>query len=423
MSSKWTTDAVDKLSKEAMDQVRQMIELFAWIVSYDNLNLPFMVFSQTLDKKTEFGCGTAAIVHVKKDAPKFTPQDFRELQQLRREGMKNPISALEILELDEGQEDNLLRFLEYEVLQCLLDAPEFEISTYPYRKDKVLDRPVPIHELPCGPDHRSYQYMLGTMSISEASYEGNIQVMADIKRQLGIKTLRQRKEFSQKRIVYWLGDQLTTSRLRGVYRFCCQDRNSEERFDDGLPVWGLCHGMFTWAKSLHKQHLGDSLGFGFSHAFTLLEQDSLHKTATQGPFHEKFERVMRQVLEAHLRACWCIVGDVSNIEQLRECTASQLREMAAGIVERFGSTIAINQQMDLHPDEIDEVRLEASMIIRDLLYYFTYKRAIRMGDIGLIEAMLPYLLYRFIGGRNSHYATEILETLQGLHREWPQSVS
>jgi hypothetical protein len=36
--------------------------------------------------------------------------------------------------------------------------------------------------------------------------------------------------------------------------------------------------------------------------------------------------------------------------------------------------------------------------------------------------MLPHLLFRFIGGRNSNYATEILELLQGLHREWTPEV-
>ena len=36
--------------------------------------------------------------------------------------------------------------------------------------------------------------------------------------------------------------------------------------------------------------------------------------------------------------------------------------------------------------------------------------------------MLPTLLFRFTGGGNSKYATEVLELLQGLHREWPPAV-
>ncbi|KIK78211.1 hypothetical protein PAXRUDRAFT_81112, partial [Paxillus rubicundulus Ve08.2h10] len=35
---------------------------------------------------------------------------------------------------------------------------------------------------------------------------------------------------------------------------------------------------------------------------------------------------------------------------------------------------------------------------------------------------LPYLLFRFAGGKNSKYTIEILELLQCLHREWPADV-
>jgi hypothetical protein len=46
-------------------------------------------------------------------------------------------------------------------------------------------------------------------------------------------------------------------------------------------------------------------------------------------------------------------------------------------------------------------------------------RAVSFGDIGLLEDLLPRLLFRFIGGGSSNYLIEILELLQGLHREWP----
>lgn len=45
--------------------------------------------------------------------------------------------------------------------------------------------------------------------------------------------------------------------------------------------------------------------------------------------------------------------------------------------------------------QADELKTQATMFMRDML------------------------LVRFVGGRNSHYATECLELLQGLHREWP----
>ena len=40
---------------------------------------------------------------------------------------------------------------------------------------------------------------------------------------------------------------------------------------------------------------------------------------------------------------------------------------------------------------------------------------IKQGDVGLMEDMLPTLIFRFMGGGNSKYAIEVLELLQGLH--------
>ena len=56
---------------------------------------------------------------------------------------------------------------------------------------------------------------------------------------------------------------------------------------------------------------------------------------------------------------------------------------------------------------------------RDLLDYVLLDRAISYGDIGLLEDLLPRLLFRYIGGGSSNYSIEILELLQGLCREWP----
>ena len=59
---------------------------------------------------------------------------------------------------------------------------------------------------------------------------------------------------------------------------------------------------------------------------------------------------------------------------------------------------------------------------RDVLQYIVLDQAISHGDVGLMEDMLPHLLFQFIGGCNSKYSIEILELLQGLHREWPPDV-
>jgi hypothetical protein len=59
---------------------------------------------------------------------------------------------------------------------------------------------------------------------------------------------------------------------------------------------------------------------------------------------------------------------------------------------------------------------------RDILQYIVLDHAIKYGDVGVMEDLLPHLLFRFIGGKNSNYATEVLELLQALNHEWTAEV-
>ena len=72
--------------------------------------------------------------------------------------------------------------------------------------------------------------------------------------------------------------------------------------------------------------------------------------------------------------------------------------------------------------KLDELRLQSTMFICDVLLYIVLDRAIKYGDVGLVEGILPHTLLRFAGGQNSNYTIECLELLQGLHKEWPPEV-
>ena len=54
--------------------------------------------------------------------------------------------------------------------------------------------------------------------------------------------------------------------------------------------------------------------------------------------------------------------------------------------------------------------------------YYELDEAMRVGDVGRMEDILPCLLFWFIGGDNYKYAGETLELLQGLHHEWTDEV-
>ena len=74
-------------------------------------------------------------------------------------------------------------------------------------------------------------------------------------------------------------------------------------------------------------------------------------------------------------------------------------------------------------DKQDEVQMQWSMWNRDVLSYIELRHAIRSGDVGQNEDLLPVMAFGFAGGGNSNYTIEILELCQGLYQEWPKEVA
>ena len=49
-----TLHALGLVSKSCMNQVRECIDKFQWMISYDNVNIHFRVFSQQLDNQADW---------------------------------------------------------------------------------------------------------------------------------------------------------------------------------------------------------------------------------------------------------------------------------------------------------------------------------------------------------------------------------
>ncbi|EED77900.1 predicted protein [Postia placenta Mad-698-R] len=321
MSFKWMTNAVEKLSHEAMKEVQALVD--GWT------------------KKTEFGSGTAATVYIRKDAPLRRPGLNQELEEWRARGMKNPISEADIHELISATSPSVQRQMIYHVLRVLLDAPEFHLDTYAGKNSSFLKPPMPIEALPCGPDHITMRYMLGSMPIPGATYDDDDRVLSALWTQMGYKTKADLKKLGEQNIEFIIGDQLTADRIRGLQRFRCQERNSFDRLDFVIPVFGWLYLQMAFAKSLHKQYLGTNADVGLKQAFTILERKGLDQASTKGPFHDNLERVLYHILEAHIRACWHLVANVEHIEDLRKLDPVDLLQLAEKLSREDASTDAI----------------------------------------------------------------------------------
>ena len=103
-------------------------------------------------------------------------------------------------------------------------------------------------------------------------------------------------------------------------------------------------------------------------------------------------------------------------------TPQELLNLADEIVRHHASAEALDDIDEKPTSERDEIKYQTIMFNWDALQYVVLDHAIKHGDVGLMEDMLPHLLFRFAGGKNSKYTIEILELLQGLQREWPEEI-
>ncbi|KAK7021631.1 hypothetical protein R3P38DRAFT_2533610 [Favolaschia claudopus] len=112
------------------------------------------------------------------------------------------------------------------------------------------------------------------------------------------------------------------------------------------------------------------------------------------------------------------------IEDLSSLTPLQLHAMAEKAYREHASSAALNSMRREKASEHDERQQLHTQFARDILPYLTLTvRAIKSGDVGLLEALLPTFLARFVGGGNTNYAYETLELISGLKRDWPPAVA
>ncbi|KAJ6459043.1 hypothetical protein C8R45DRAFT_1183127 [Mycena sanguinolenta] len=389
MSNKWTGNAVSRISAAATAKMKDLMDSFPWLMSYDNVRITFRVFAQRVDSNTIHGNGTAGTVYIKRSAKPLLSTINQALKDMRLAGMANPLTALDIFDLAEAADTRRYPHTVYLVLRYLFDAPDFNFATF---------KLVIIH---CCNDQPQF-------GSSKASYDDNSKLIDEWLRQLGLSTPELREKIGLQEVMTWVGDQLTVDRLRNLFRFRSEDDNSFERLDWLVVSPGWLHIQMAFANSLHKQHLGTGNGRRLSAAFDVLARRGLQTSHTEDVFFHDLSEVLHIAAEAQVRELWLQVGKVESLAALPKLEPQALVTMAEKIVAHHASNNALTQSI---------------MFLRDVFPFIILWSAVRTGDIGIMEDMIPLMLYRFVGGKNSNYSGEMLELLQGLNREWPPELS
>lgn len=419
MSHQWSVHALKTISQNEMEVVRDWVHQFPFIITHDNVNIPFRVYTQRIDNQSHFDCGTASTVFFQPNAPPKQPLCNSTLQEYRAQGRLSPLSVQELYTLSHQATPSRYERDVHRVLSYLIHSAEFHLETYDGKDDEIFIPPHPIYQLPTGNDYITRQFILGTEHLKEASYEGNASVVAAVLHQLNLDTEEEMKKTGLDHVMVWIGDQLTSAQLRGLFNFCAQDRNAFERLDWLVPTFGWFHLLMVFANSLHKQYLGTTAGCGLIHAFTLLERKGLISVQTRGPFHQNLHDAICHVTEAHFHASWKAIGDVETLEALRSKSPTQLYDLAKQIVDKLASSAAVEAIDALPEGQRDQALHNSILWNRDILRYIDLYEATKNGDVGIMESTLPHLAFHFAGGRNSNYLGEVLELLQCLHHDWP----
>ncbi|KDQ25342.1 hypothetical protein PLEOSDRAFT_1045216 [Pleurotus ostreatus PC15] len=275
MSHKWTCNAASHMAKAQMTVARKMMNKYPWFISEDNIDILFRVFSQRVDNQP--------------NAVALLPSANRALQESQQEGMKNPITEEEIIDLAYTTFPHIYEHMSHLILDILLNTSEFDLSTYGSRDSELLRPPPPRHQLPTGPEHATTQFMLGTVGLPEASYANHVELLNKWTRQVQLDSKEEQMKTSLEWVVIVCGDQLTVDQLHGLYTYRAEDMNSYDRLDWIIPVFGWFHLQMAYASSLHKQYLGTARGQGLRQAFHLLNRKGLQSASIKGPFHHHLQ--------------------------------------------------------------------------------------------------------------------------------------
>ena len=171
--------------------------------THDNINLPFCVYEQRLHNQSHFDSGTAATIIVIKDLSAVKP-DLQAFQCQRALGAKNPITYKDILKLEQDAAPRLRKRAIHRVWHFLIDSTDFHFDTYEHKQNKIFDGPAPRQPIPVDAQHRTTQYMLNTVHIEEASYDGNDRVLAEWWKQLCLHSPERQKELALMLLIWWV---------------------------------------------------------------------------------------------------------------------------------------------------------------------------------------------------------------------------
>lgn len=86
MSHQWSVCALKTISQNEMEVIHNWVHQFPFVITHDNVNIPFRIYIQRIDNQSHLNCGTASTVFFQPNAPPELPLWNRTLQEYCTQG-------------------------------------------------------------------------------------------------------------------------------------------------------------------------------------------------------------------------------------------------------------------------------------------------------------------------------------------------
>jgi hypothetical protein len=479
MSTSWLDTAIDKLSTDTMAETRRLVQKWAFLMSADNVNIRSTVFLQCLANCNHFESGTAATVYPIIDTPPLKGEDFHARAKthdvITYKDFCDPLSARRILEQKR-----------YHILQFLLESPYFShykkcgdkllappppihaLPTGPEHKSVI--RPLETMKI----DQASYKGneewindIVDQLDLGGKAGKRRLAhhtVIPSVGDELTNSCIQGLKRFKG-------GDDNGFDRLDflvGVigwfHTLMCLAILIWQHHSGELHRTGLVRDV-TLLQHLHIKRRKESAKTATPSA-ARAKETPVPKVATakraSGPTFHNLDKLIMHALKAHILVCWLHISGKKELSELVDWDPepSSLVDMAKKILKDFGSNVPLTI-LDFSNNEIEdegtegwsegasssreesaplpapvplttipkEKTTQATMFdnsvqfLQDALVYIQLKWAIKQGDVGRLQDLLPTLGLMFKGGRHSKYAQQVFETMQHMKNEWPPELA
>lgn len=380
MSYPSTTHSLKALARDSLKLVRKAAAKKPIIFLYDNINRKVTHRHQRKDNQDYFENATTGTIvigkHLGEDEPDHAPT-------------KPSIMDITIDARDSRYYRRVTMSLFVRNIDSVHNSP-FQ-SRYRIPDIKVLDL------------ERTKAYELPAMDIDQASIEGNLRIIDQMRRVLKMT----KASFKNMKMIV-AGDQLTISRVQGIQKRSVCEATYFDLMRWAIPVLQLFHMQMILCSTILKTHFGHiSQPGSLSFFIPLLGRRQLNKDM---PSYYVADDFLRVVFDAMTARMW----------NSKNSAYSGPTPMKEGVFQKEISTIV--DQLLVKSTTLfsttSTTNANAILFLRDMTVYIEFCTAIKAGDVGRIELILKRITIMLNTGDHKNYGLELLRFTYNARHVW-----